>query len=648
MKKKILIVEDEFVVANAIRLIVEQAGYKVIAIAMSAEEAYDVIGGQRPDLVLLDIRLIGEQSGIDIARTLQADHIPFIYLSANSSQKILEEAKTTEPDGFLVKPVRETDLMIAIEIALYRHTHSLESRLKQEELLEQKLSKLSTLYSDIQEQLIAIARLLQTSLPFDIMYVRVQAPNADRKHLSCMRTGLDEYQLMENFELAAMDLLENPDDKEYPNMLEESAFINRSVESDYPLNSFPATFFSRFLNISSQLEFLAPTANGIIHYYFFSRRVNLYTQHHINLLKRMKGVLFEIHKSWSGVSSITENLKFEAPFADSSTASIIGRDPIFLSTLDLAKQVAPYDTSVLLLGETGTGKEKVAEYIYELSSRKSQPFIKINCAAIPSSLIESELFGHERGAFTGAMERKKGKFEIADGGTIFLDEIGELPLDMQVKLLRVLQEKEIDAIGSTASKRVNVRIIAATNRNLEKEVADGHFRLDLYYRLNVFPITLPALRERRSDISLLANHFAVKFTTAFKKEFGGLSPLMESQLNSYSWPGNIRELENVIERSVIMSTGGATLTLAGQIGLLDNETTANKTIETLKDIKDLHRDTERDYIILMLKKAAGRVRGANGAASLLDIKPTTLESIMARLGITKADYISSGDSAELQ
>jgi DNA-binding NtrC family response regulator len=322
-KDKILIVEDEFIVAYDLKIMLTKAGYLVAGIATSVERARQLIEQKKPDWVLLDIILKGDETGIDLARELLQKRIPFLFISANTDQTTLEAAKATQPYGFLVKPFRERDLFVMLDIARYRY-------------------------------------------------------------------GI------------------------------EMGYINDT-----------------------------PSENQ---------------------------------------KSVVE------------IEGIIGNSKVLLDSLAKIKIVAPTNTSVIILGESGTGKERVAQAIHQQSARKNQPLVTINCAALPFNLIESELFGHEKGAFTGANQKRIGKFEQAHGGTIFLDEIGELPLDAQVKLLRVLQEKEIERIGSDTTIKVDVRIIAATNRNLEQEVSEGRFRLDLYYRLNVFPIALPALRERKEDI----------------------------------------------------------------------------------------------------------------------------------------------------
>lgn len=296
-------------------------------------------------------------------------------------------------------------------------------------------------------------------------------------------------------------------------------------------------------------------------------------------------------------------------------------------------EVAPTEATVLLTGETGTGKEIFAEAIHHASPRREKVFIKVNCAALPAELIESELFGHEKGAFTGAVQRRTGKFEMADGGTIFLDEIGELPLESQAKLLRVLQEKVIEPVGSNQSIQVDVRIIAATNRILEDEVREGRFRQDLYYRLYVFPVHLPALRERKEDIPLLLQHFARKMALKYEKPFKPVAPGSLPALLDYSWPGNIREMEHMVERAVIAGNSRRT-----ELVIEPPVSKGIVTSHTSQPVLSL-ADVEKEAIIRALRYCNGRVRGPQGAAEILDIKPTTLEARMKKLGIVKEHVI---------
>jgi DNA-binding NtrC family response regulator len=451
MGKKVLIVEDGFVEANNLRIILEKAGFHVTAIASSYDEALDCLLKERPDLVLLDIFLAGKKTGIDLAHALNEKGIAFVYLSANSNNSTLSLAKQTEPYGFLVKPFREKDILVTLDIAIYLH--------EQKEKLRQR-------------------------------------------------------------------------------------------------ETFVATF--------------------------------------------PKPAVFK---------------------------GIVGNAPSLQKVLQLVRIVAPTDTSVLILGESGTGKERLADSIHSNSRRKSKPFIKVNCAALPPNLIESELFGHERGAFTGASDQRIGKFEQARGGTIFLDEIGEMPVDLQVKLLRVLQEKEIERVGGKGSIALDIRVIAATNKDLEKEVAEGRFRMDLYYRLNVFPIQMPPLRERKEDIPDLVAHFVAHFCTANNLQVKAIADKALTPLLSYPWPGNIRELENLMERTVLLSPDNSIhqIVLPGK-NVNSSPTSDSQTVKTIEEM-------EIEHIKAVLQRCNGKISGPGGAAELLKLPYSTLISKIRKLGI---------------
>jgi len=303
---------------------------------------------------------------------------------------------------------------------------------------------------------------------------------------------------------------------------------------------------------------------------------------------------------------------------------VVGRSASIAQVLEMIDQVAPTDSTVLLLGETGTGKEFLASRIHELSARRSRSMVRVNCAAIPATLIESELFGRDRGAFTGAMTRQIGRFEVADRSTIFLDEIGDLPLEVQVKLLRVLEERQFERLGSSTPIRIDTRIIAATHRNLEQRIREGTFREDLFYRLNVFPIVVPPLRERVEDIPILVWHFIDQFSASFGRRFESIPADNMAALQAYSWPGNIRELRNVVERAMILSTG-AKLTIAlPESSAAAAQTPSGRLV-----------DVERDHIRKVLEATSWRIRGAGGAADRLGLAPTTLESRMAKLGLVR-------------
>ena len=319
---------------------------------------------------------------------------------------------------------------------------------------------------------------------------------------------------------------------------------------------------------------------------------------------------------------------------------ILGNSPALMHVLRDVQQVAATEATVLITGETGTGKEVIARAIHANSLRRNHPFVKVNCAAIPATLIESEFFGHEQGAFTGATKKREGRFALADGGTIFLDEIGELPLDLQGKLLRVLQEGEFEPVGSSRTQKVNVRVLAATNRDLQKEVGKGAFREDLYYRLNVFPIHLPPLRERGEDVVLLANSFVQHFSQRMGRTVSLLSPEALRRLTAYQWPGNVRELQNVIERAVITAKIGQ-LNLDRAIPEIEESSASPQPIakeETTPHIRTIQelQDIERQNIRLALEQTGWKVSGEQGAAQLLGMNASTLASRIKTLGITRS------------
>jgi len=331
--------------------------------------------------------------------------------------------------------------------------------------------------------------------------------------------------------------------------------------------------------------------------------------------------------------------------------SIVGSAPALATVLAQVTRVARSDTTVLVTGETGTGKELIARAIHEASPRRNRPLVKLNCAAISAGLVESELFGHVKGAFTGATDKHTGRFQLADGGTLFLDEVSELPLDTQVKLLRVLQEREFEPVGSTKTQKVDVRVIAATNRHLEDVIAKGTFRSDLYYRLNVFPIDVPPLRERRGDIAELARYFIERLSRKVGSDVRTLGAAARERLEAHTWPGNVRELQNTIERALLSSPGtelvidwplGARRALvdaAEPVAASTAPATTPVAVVTPAEATTLF-DVERRHIIAVLKRTAGTIEGPRGAAKMLDMKPSTMRYRIRKLGIRKLDYLS--------
>jgi len=337
---------------------------------------------------------------------------------------------------------------------------------------------------------------------------------------------------------------------------------------------------------------------------------------------------FPFEERFTGAEVLQELHEQDYPTDEPSEAGfeqIIGRSAALRSVLRQVEVVAPTDAGVLILGETGTGKELIAQAIHNRSPRRDRPFIKVNCAAIPSGLLESELFGHEKGAFTGAIMRKPGRFELADKGTLFLDEVGDIPLDLQAKLLRVLQEHEFERLGSTRTQQVDVRVIAATHRDLKQMVEEGTFRSDLYYRLHVFPLTVPPLRDRCEDIPLIVRHFVDKYSQRMSRLIETISVRTMEVLTNYAWPGNVRELQNFIERSVILSPGTS---LRAPLEELTQETVhvAQTPLSTLEEM-------EREHVLRALKESNWVTGGPKGAAAKLGMKRTTLAYRIRKLGI---------------
>jgi len=371
-----------------------------------------------------------------------------------------------------------------------------------------------------------------------------------------------------------------------------------------------------------------------------SRREAAFTQADLELLMQVANqvaIAVDNGLAFRQIAELKDKLAEEKLYLEDEIRSqynfeeIIGESVVWKRALEQVETVAPTDSSVLILGETGTGKELIARAIHNLSGRRDRTFVKLNCAAIPTGLLESELFGHEKGAFTGAISQKVGRVELADHGTLFLDEVGDIPAELQPKLLRVLQEREFERLGSTRTLRVNLRLIAATNRNLAKMVADREFRSDLFYRLNVFPIQLPALRERGKDIAMLVRYFAQKHAESKGKQIERIPAESMQALERWHWPGNVRELENLIERAVILTRGTVLNVPLAELKPGPEPTAAVDDVATLQD-------AEREHILKTLREARGLISGPQGAAARLGLKRTTLNSKMRKLGITRKDY----------
>ncbi len=500
---------------------------------------------------------------------------------------------------------------------------------------------------------------LQLLIPFDYIIIGAVSAKGEKAY-SFERIGKDEYRTILPETFLSLNQL-NWD--QYHKWRDEIPYNGPAIYNGedfeklcqhYRLKALIAKTFK----VQSSLVYpLRLSEHTLLILSMFSRQESAFLPKHASLLDRIAHTLalsVERLLVYEEVAQLNEKLQLEKGYlmeevkTNYNFEEIIGTSPALQKVLQSIRKVAPTETTVLIEGETGTGKELVARAIHYHSPRKEHPLIKVNCAALPPQLIESELFGHERGAFTGATERRIGKFELAHQGTLFLDEIGELSLELQPKLLRALQEREIERLGGKAPVACDVRIVAATNRNLPVEVAQGRFRADLYYRLGVFPIAMPALRERTADIPLLATYFAAKFCKKMGKAYQGISEESMTNMLAYPWPGNIRELQNVLEQAVVVSEGKylnctsyflnrpapATKHHSPATVILPN--TDRKTLAELDEWKE---ELERKYILQVLEQAGGRVRGIGGAADLLDVHPNTLESRMKKLNLTRKHVV---------
>lgn len=637
-KIKILIVEDQFIEAYDLQLILEKAGYNVIGIAHSVQQAEAVLAKEKPDLVCLDIFLDEHETGIDLAKRLKEAHIGFIYISANSGKSILDEVKKTQPYGFILKPFREQDVLTTLEIACYRHRHTAEALVHESNVLQKDIQELCEANSSWDSTLLQLCKTIQGYLPFDYMeadYNEIDQQGYDA--IGFFRRNFEEYTRIDAQRFADLTITSLTElaklKTESPQLYKPAIFANQSFILHCEKSPIKRLVVQSF-GIKSFIVLPVRLQDGrLFSFTFYSKQPEAYTAEHLNLLVHLESsfALLVGHKP------IISNNKIEvkpAATSDSKPApfeGIIGNSKKMHTVFDYIKKVSPSDTSVLILGESGTGKEKVAHAIHHQSFRSEKPFIIVNCGAIPDNLAESMLFGHEKGAFTGALERRIGKFELADNGTIFLDEIGEMPMNLQVKLLRVLQENEIERVGGRAPIKINARIIAATNKNLEEEVASGRFRMDLYYRLHIFPILMPSLRERRDDIPALTEHFVSLYSKKMGRKSLTVPENIMEQIVTYEWPGNIRQLEHVIQRAILL-TESSSIKEVQLPKVQEQQITPSADAYQEGVIKTIN-ENERDYICYILKKCKGKVYGVGGAAELLDIPASTLNSKIKKLGI---------------
>lgn len=636
MIRKILIVEDELIVAKDLEYVLQNAGYHICGIARSVPKAIDIIEKDKPELVLLDIHLQGKLTGIDLAHLLNEMNIAFVYLSANSDLKLMEMAKHTKPYGFMVKPFREEEIIITLDIAHYRHTNSIETEIRKEESLCRELEAIQRSDVPADETLLAITRLMQGAIPFDYLEIK---SDPCQHFCGFLRIGFEEYQVIRKDGLQVMSGLKTNEIEDFISnspFPKDIGYYNTEKFISLKKQDRLVNLYSKLCGLCSKLE--VPLLSGVpdsLCLSFYSKSESVYGSQLSRfaerispaLTKTLRRVLKNDQAPCTSNSKTTIKQSSKASYEDGLFNGIVGKSLPLLSVLDFIKQVSVVDSSVLILGETGTGKEQVARNIHSLSSRSSFPLIRVNCAALPPTLIESELFGHEKGAFTDASQTRIGLFEQAQNGTIFLDEIGDIPLETQVKLLRVLQEKEVQRIGGRDIIKVDVRVIAATNKNLELEVSEGRFRMDLYYRLNVLPVYMPPLRERGGDILLLADHFLKLYGEKYNKKITGIAPFVKQELLQNEYPGNIRELENVIERSVVFAKGEF-LEKIFITHLPFKESRDKNSVKTFEEV-------EKEHILSILSICNNKIYGDGGAAQLLNVPPSTLTSKMKKLGIRR-------------
>lgn len=642
MTERILIVEDEFIVAHDLKMILSRAGYEIAGIADSVRAALIILEQQEVGLVLLDIFLKGKQTGIELANILMDKQIAFIYISANSNEKVLEAAKSTMPYGFIVKPYRDKDVLLSIDIARYRKEHVQNLKISSKLFMEDFIIDISMKPLSWKKKLLLITGAFQAYLPFDFLTLIGTAGDHTRfSEIGIVRTQFSEYDIVSANEFVkhagiARDFYQSVNVL-MPEMTRDNVYTGSAFEElldRVPIKKLIAQTYKLRSNLIKSIYL----DNGdCITFSFYSKLDNIFKREHLELLNVLESTLarnlrhiIELEKvnALKKDTAVPKQNKLSFPLNEDKFQDVIGQSPALLNLLNQLMIVAPTDTSVLITGESGTGKEMIVQNLHKLSARNHKPLIAVNCAALPNDLIESILFGHEKDSFTGAVSQRIGKFEEANGGTIFLDEIGEMPFDLQAKLLRVLQQKEIERIGGRNPIPVDLRIIAATNLQLEKEIAKGKFRLDLFFRINVFPLHVPSLRARKEDIPILVNYFIEKHTKILDRKISGVSREFMDKMKDYNWPGNIRELEHVVLRAILLSKGGVLQEDVLELEIKNEETPYQTDIKTILE-------NERDHIIDVLNICKGKISGTGGAADLLGIPATTLNSKIKKLGINR-------------
>lgn len=585
-KPIILMVDDNPLNLEELSNLLDEAGFAVLR-AETGEDALQQAQARQPDLILLDVLMAG-MDGFATCQNLKENSatrdIPVLFMTALADTADKVKGLKLGAVDYITKPFQYEEVIARVQ------THLTLQTLKRE--LQEKEQRLSMMFDNAMDAILTLDEVGRISL-FNRAAEQMFRCQAD----DCIGYSVDRFLSPELYKTLINFRNGNPPQQAI--WMSEGLTAKRADETEFPIE---ATL--------SRIE-----TSGKSLYILILRDIN------------ERKARQQAEAECTTLRGINLYLQEEVR-ASRDGEDLIGSSAGLCKAMSLVKQVATTDASVLITGETGTGKELIARAIHNLSKRKDKTLVKLNCATIPEHLAESELFGHEKGAFTGAIARKLGRFELANGGTLFLDEIGELPLDMQAKLLRVLQEGEYERVGGTQTLNCDVRIIAATHRDLAQLSQQGQFRADLYYRLSVFPVHLPPLRERKEDIPALVMHFVSKYAAKFGKKITAIPERMMGDLRCYIWPGNIRELQHIIERAVILTQG----TQLASVDFISMTGTANPTAAPIATLDE----AERTHILKALEATSWRISGEQGAAKILGVPSTTLRSRMERLRIAKS------------
>ncbi len=634
LASEILIVDDEVPNLQLLTQVLGDAGYTSLRSARKPQLAIESALTQPPTLILLDVRM-PEMDGFEVCRRLkqepQTREVPIIFVSA--LQNVEDRVRGFEVGGvdFIAKPFQAPEVLARVKIQLELRKFQLHLG----ELVDRRTSELAT---EIIERQMVEDTLARSEKRFQILFEKASdgiLTMVDSRFTECNQKALDilgcSQEEVIGRQPSDISPTHQPDGQLSTHKQQEH--IDRALNGELMMFEWVHTRGDGELvdlEVSMNRIDVDGTPIFMILWRDITRRKQLDAERR-RAERELKQAYEKIRQLKNRLEAENLTLREEIRVTGKE-GELVGKSLGFHTVLQQVEHVSPTDATVLILGETGTGKGLIARQIHELSRRCERALVKVNCAALPATLIESELFGHEKGAFTGAINRKIGRFELADGGTIFLDEIGDLPIELQAKLLRVLQDHEFERLGSSETKKVDVRVIAATNRDLDALIEQGTFRADLYYRLGVFPIRIPPLRERRSDIPLLVWYFITMLQSRLGRTYESVPARVMEALSTYDWPGNVRELRNIVERAMILSSGRK---LELSEGLLPGRGTKQKTTQPRKIGRESLQDVERAHITSVLEACGWKVRGKDGAAERLGLKRTTLQSRMKKLGIER-------------